>query len=255
MKNMKYIWCAVYFVLAIVSFIVGYFVFFSNRYLHNATTKPADVIFGFIPSVLLLIMSVLILCLYNKEKSRHTFKICTILMPVILVVYFISAFIVCGLIEAYIPDTNIKSYNYVVNETIDILPEAFPAKIPDSAEKVKFMYSPSMSKDVTNIYLYYVDREMTTKKFNDIYAKKAKWIGNINGHIVEVITEDKTSTTKYDELASFAFSDTPAKGINENDYTIYLIEKSITKLPSHGKILFAAFNEKTKETICQYFRW
>ena len=165
-----------------------------------------------------------------------------ILTAVLIMYYFIALFI-CVIIAAVNPITNIKYYNDHVSGTR--LLKVFPKEIPDNVENIQFYYAPGVLQGSTNYSLYYVDKNLTMKKFDKKYKDKAIWIGHIDEHIDLNVS-----------LAG-AFYHTPSNYKNEDDYIIYLVEGHCYKPDScnHGDFLFAAYNEKTNEVIFRSEDW
>ena len=125
------------------------------------------------------------------------------------------------------------------------LTKVFPENIPKNVTDVQFHYNPPLLQGGMIHYLYYVDENMTSDKFDKKYRFKAEWIGHIN---------------EYNEkpgLLGGAFSNTPSQYNNENDYIIYLVKSRCDKSGycNHGNFLLAAFNEKTNEVIFKSEDW
>lgn len=230
------------FIMSIITFIIG--IFFSVGSVGiPLKSKFIILLVSFLPFIIFLIIMFIIFKFKNKRKVVSIFKTISIIITSILIFYYFIAIFIVGCLEAFNPITNPKYYNLYVSNSR--LKKAFPKKVPDNVEKVKFYYAPGILQGGTSYSLYYIDKNMTTYKFDEKYNEKAVWSGHKNEY------------TEKNGLLTSVFLNTPANFKNEDDYIIYLIEGKCddSGYCNHGDFLIAAYNEKTNEIIFRSEQW
>lgn len=227
-------------IMSIITLLIGCWIYFSTTIGLPLKFNLIILLISFIPFFIYLFMSIIS---YKSNKNIGTIlTILSIFIASSLVVYYFLVLFISVLIVFVNPITDPKYYNYYVRDKT--LNKVFPEDIPKDVNDVNFHFSPAMMQAGTVYTLYYVDNNMTAKKFADKYSRQAIWIGK---------KEDYSNK----DLLKGAFSFTPAKYNNEDDYTIYLIEGECddSGYCNHGLFLLAAYNEKTNEVIFAYEDW
>ncbi len=229
-------------IMSIITFLIGIiFSYGSIGVLIKA--KVIILLISFMPFILFSIFTFITYKFKETHEIVFVFKIISIIITSLLVLYYFIAMFFVIFIEVANPVINPKYYNQYISGSR--LKKAFPSEIPDNVENVKFYYAPGILQAGTNYSLYYIDKNMTLDKFNQNYKDKAIWIGHNEEY------------TEKEGLFAGAFSYTPAEYENENDYIIYLIEGDCddSGYCNHGNLLFAAYNEKTNEVIYRSEQW
>lgn len=234
-KNSKFT-----FIMSIITFMVGIYIGLSV--LGVPLSKFMIVLLlSLVPCLYYLIILTLD-CKYKKNKKTliNIFKYGGLF--ILPIYYFLILFVALGIAFTN-PITDVKYYNHYVNGELN---EIFPKKIPKDAEKVSFYYTPGLLQAGTIYSLYYIDKDINSDKINELYKDKAIWIGKISEY-----EKDK-------DLLNNAFSFSPLDGaIYEDDYTIYLFEGDCddSGYCNHGKLLFMAYNDNTKEILYKAEGW
>ena len=225
------------FIMTAVIIAIGLWFFRSSLGIEGRARTIISMI-SFAPIAVMAVVSVVSLFVSKTAAQRTVMMIVSLVLAAVMIVYFAVMLIPVALIESDNPVTDVKYYEAKVNDP------AFPESIPESAENVKFYYSPGALQGGTVISLYYVDDDMTVEEFDSIYRDKALWTGRYNEYL------------DVPGLLEYAFSDLETVG-NFDDYKIYLIEAKgdDSGYLNHGKYLLAAFNDKTKEALYKYEAW
>lgn len=227
------------FIMAVITFIFSSWLF----YLCRCDPIILRIILMFVfyfPPVLFLSIALEGYFKYYLNFVQKKIIIITIGLIFFSFFYYLFAILFAAFEESSNPITNVKYYKDKVNGS---LLKVFPKEIPDDVDGVKFMYAPGVLQAETDIFLYYVDKNMTADEFAKNYKTKAKWIGHIKEY------------NDIEGLSGGALSDTPNN--NEDDYLIYLVEGRCDESGycNHGEYLLAAFNEKTKEVFYKSAYW
>lgn len=230
------------FIMSVITFLIGVFLSFSTVGV-PIKVRVTILFISYLPVFLFLIIVFLIYKFKDNKKIVFNFKAMTFFISLVLILYYFYSFTFISLKATINPVNNPKYYSYYV--TGERLKNIFPDEIPSDVENVEFFYSPIFLQGGTKYSLYYVDKDMTLDKFNQEYQDKAIWIGY------------KKDYTKNKGLLPYFFIHTPSYYKNEDDYLIYLVEDNCkgASYCSHGDILLAAFNEKTKEVVFRSQQW
>ena len=228
-------------IMTIITFIIGCGFFYLSKG-DPIFLRIKIMLIGYLPFIIFL--TLLLICYFkcNTIPSQYVITTITAILTFFLLGYYISAIFICAFEEAENPITDVRYYKGKVNGN---LLKVFPTDIPNDVEDVSFIYSPGVLQAGTDVALYYVDKNMNIDKFDKKYRPISEWVGHVREY------NDK------DGLLSGAFSNTPYKYKNENDYIIYLVKSRCDKSGycNHGNFLFAAFNEKTNEVIFKSSEW
>lgn len=229
-------------VMCILTFVIGCFFAIASK--GDPLKAKLQILFiGYFPFIVFLVVTILINRFYEKKKLRTFLRVITWIFFFLLAIYYIYAIFAVAFIQVFNPVTNIKSYQDKVNSSW--LLKVFPKEVPDYVESVKFYYAPGILQGGDEIALYYVDKNINLERFDKKYRKISLWTGK------------KEEYTEIKGLFSGAFSKTPAEYKNENDFYIYLIDAECddSGYCNHGRFLFVAVNEKTKEVIYKAEQW
>lgn len=247
-KEKNLVHCIFPFIMTIVTLFIGILFFIMTKG-EPIIMRSITGFFAFLPAI---VFFVILIVSYFKCKTKESkdviLGLCSIL-TFLLLVYYISYIFIVAFVEAEHPITDIHSYKEKVNGSR--LLKAFPKEIPDDVENIKFKYSPGVLQAGTDISLYYVDKNMTLEKFDEVYKSKAIWIGHINDYNNR---PDKQSSPG---IQSGLLLNDAATYENANDFVIYLIESYCDNSGycNHASFLFAAYNEKTNEIIYASEEW
>ena len=225
------------FIMTAVIFAIGMWFFKSSIGLEGKW-RTIILIISFAPAAVMLINLVVSLFVSKTASQRTIMMIITFALSAVMIVYFVAVLLPVAMIESEHPVTDVKYYEAKVNDP------AFPERIPEDAENVKFCYAPGALQGGTVMSLYYVDGDMTSEEFGNLYKDKALWSGHF-GEYRDV-----------PGLLEYAFSDYDSDG-NIEDYVIYLMEArgDDSGYLNHGEYSLAAFNDKTKEAFFGYESW
>lgn len=229
-------------VMCILSFAMGCFLAVCSK--GDPFEARLQILFiGYLPFLVFLVLMIFNNLFYEKRELRIFLKILSWIFSSLLLFYFFVAFIMIAFIEALHPVTDIKSYQDKVKG--DWLLKVFPKEVPNHVESIQFYYAPGILQGGTVFALYYVDKNMNLEKLDKKYRKNSIWTGK------------KEEYTEFRGLFSGAFSETPAVYKNENDFYIYLMDANCNSKNdcNHGRFLFVAVNEKTKEVIYKGEEW
>lgn len=165
----------------------------------------------------------------------------------LLFYYFIAMFIV-ALVQSINGVSNLIFYKRYISETN--LTKVFPKNISTNVSDVQFHYNPPFLQGSMIYYLYYVDENMTSDEFDKKYKNKAEWVGQKNEY-------NKKNGLLSGNLLMSSDESYYERQEHENDFVIYLVEGKCddSGYCNHGKFLYTAFNEKTKEIIYRAEQW
>lgn len=227
--------------MCVITFIIGVFLTYISN---NVLIRNQIIIYflTYIPFILFVIVTLLYYKFKNK-KILSILKTFSMMLTCLLLFYYFTILFVIGLEAFSNPITDIKYYKHYVKGTSLI--ENFPKEIPNDVQNIEFYYAPAFLQAGTNYSLYYMDKNMTLDKFDERYKELAIWIGH------------KEEYTEKEDLLDSAFSFTPAKYINEEDYVIYLIKGKCDNSGycNHGEFSFVAYNDETNEVIFRAAKW
>lgn len=228
--------------MCIITFIIGSFFTYISKSI-PIKMKMIVLILSYTPFILFLIVTLLYYKFKNRKKLLSILKTFSMMLTCLLLFYYFTTLLLIGLEMMDNPITDIRYYKRYVKETT--LTKVFPKEISNDAENIEFYYAPGILQGGTNYSLYYIDKNMTHDKFDNQYNEQSIWIGR------------KDEYTDREGLLSSAFSHTPAKYTNEDDYIIYLIKGKCDNSGycNHGEFSFAAYNDKTKEVIYRAESW
>lgn len=234
-------------IMSIITFLIGSFLVYDTIGV-PLKAELEIILASYLPTLLFILNAILIYKFNNSKKIVMTFHILSIILTCVLLIYYFIAMFIIALIQAVNDVSNPIFYRHYVSGTQ--LTKVFPKKIPENVTDVEFHYNPPLFQGGMIHYLYYVDKNMTSDKFDKKYKSKAVWVGHKN---------------EYNENKGLLSGDLlmPSEGSyyerqeHESDFIIYLIKGRCddSGYCNHGEFLYAAFNDKTKEVIYRAEQW
>ena len=234
-------------IMTIITFFIGSFFI----YVTIGVPLKAEfqiLLVSYFPTLFFILNTILIYKFNNSKKIITTFHILSIILTCILFIYYFIALFIVALIQAINGVSNPIFYKHYVSGTH--LTKVFPENIPKNVSDVQFHYNPAFLQGGMIHYLYYVDENMTSDKFDKKYKSKAIWVGHKDEY-----NENKgllsSGLLMYSEESYYKSQE------HENDFVIYLVKGRCDDSGwcNHGEVLYAAFNEKTKEVIYRAEQW
>lgn len=234
-------------IMGITSFFIGSF------FVYETIGVPLKaeleiLVFSYLPTLLFILNTILMYKFHNSKKIITTFHILSIILTCILFIYYFIAIFIIVAIQAVNSVSNPIFYKHYVSGTY--LTKVFPKNIPKNVDNVQFHYNPPLLQGGSNYYLYYVDENMTSEKFDKKYKSKSMWVGH-----KEKYNEKKGLLSG--DLLMYSKESYYKKQEHENDFVIYLVEGKCDDSGwcNHGEFLYTAFNNKTKEIIYRAEKW
>jgi len=124
--------------LTIISLAIGCIFFCLSKY-YSTNTRVKILIFAYLP--FLIFFQLLIICCFkcSIRKSQILLSIISFILTFFLPAYYLSGMFICSFELAENPITDVKYYKDIVRGSYL---KAFPDEIPNSVEKVHFIFSP-----------------------------------------------------------------------------------------------------------------
>lgn len=234
-------------IMSIITFLIGsFFVYDTIGVPLKAELKI--MLASYLPTLLFILNTVLMYKFQSNKKVITTFHILTIILTCVLFIYYFIAMFIIVAIQVVNGVSNPFFYKHYVSGTH--LTKVFPENIPKNVTDVQFHYNPQLLQGGMIHYLYYVDENMTSDKFDKKYKSKAIWVGHKDEY------NDKKGLLSGNLLMDSEGSYYKRQE-HESDFVIYLVEGRCddSGYCNHGEFLYAAFNDKTKEVIYRAEHW
>ena len=234
-------------IMSIITFAIGSFLVYDTIGV-PLVAELEIMLASYLPTLLFILNTILMYKFNNNKKVVITFHVLSILITCGLLIYYFIAMFIIVLIQAINGVSNPIFYRHYISGTN--LTKVFPNSIPRNVTDVEFHYNPPFLQGGEIHYLYYVDKNMTSDKFDKKYKSKAVWIGHKDEY------NEKKGLLSSNLLMSSEGSYYERQE-HESDFIIYLLEGRCddSGYCNHGEFLYAAFNEKTKEVIYKAEQW
>lgn len=234
-------------IMSIITFLIGSFLVYDTIGV-PLKAELEILLASYLPTLLFILNTILMYKFQNNNKFIITFHILSIILTCILLIYYFIAMFIVVVIQAINGVSNPIFYKHYVSGTH--LTKVFPKNIPKNVTDVKFHYNPPLLQGGMIHYLYYVDENMTSDKFDKKYKNKAMWVGHKNEY------NEKKGLLSGDLLMSSDGSYYKRQE-HESDFVIYLVKGRCddSGYCNHGEYLLSAYNEKTKEIIYKSEIW
>lgn len=215
----------------IITFLIG--ICFNNTSGgHSIITRFTVLLLGGIPFILSIIA--MVMCLKKPNRFNNFFGNIFMIIGLIIysLLYYISAMVICILIEFSEPITDVNYYKKIV---WDELLTFFPKDIPQNVTDARLYYYPNLLQSGSKLHLYYIDRNMNNKIFTEKYQDM-------------VVNDDKDFSEDY------RLSPLLENRKDLDDFTIFLLKNKCANSDNfcHKEIILVGFNEKTNELIYIY---